>query len=478
MSLSKVMFRFPDQTPFTQRDYLQSAIIFGATGSGKTNGSGLFLARHMLKLGGGGLILGSKPEDRQWWQRRFIEAGRHKDLLIFAPDSNLRFNWLGNLGGDAKNSTRGVMTVAETLKNGTTSTQDPFWERTMELHTHDAIEIIRQAKEDVSTANIAEFVVTAAKEQAQTKMDWQILGLKPDSPIPPDEALTPVERLAVQNARAWRNRYHNQTFKKAHDAPKTDIERLDFQAAKKTWLSEYPSMDSKLRGSINAEIMSVLHSLNTGIVRELVGTKTNVTPDIMRKGKYILVDMSEKEHGQSGRVVNTIWKYATQRAILRYRGAEPIVTIWCDEYQNVMNSHDAITLAECRSHYGNMVALTQSIPGVYASMKNQHFADALLTNFGTKIFHTLGDSKSAEYASSLCGQEIDYMMGGHVHDDATIWDEIMGKGRMHYSFSTQYLPLVQPREFMHGLRQGGGVVDGIVVRGGNFWRMAFEQERR
>ncbi len=135
-----------------------------------------------------------------------------------------------------------------------------------------------------------------------------------------------------------------------------------------------------------------MHVLNTGVVRAMVSTTNNFNPDVLARGKWLGVNMPIHEYGDSGRVVLAGCKYLTQRYILR-RHAKPgdcPIVLWCDEAQNVCNSFDATFLAECRSHLGAMVWLTQSIDSYYAAMggaSGTHRVNALLGNFLTKIVH-------------------------------------------------------------------------------------------
>jgi hypothetical protein len=70
----------------TVRNACQNIAIFGKTGSGKTSGSGDAILRALVRhRNTGGLILFSKPEDKEHIQRIFCELGRSDDLLIMEP---------------------------------------------------------------------------------------------------------------------------------------------------------------------------------------------------------------------------------------------------------------------------------------------------------------------------------------------------------------------------------------------------------
>ena len=95
-----------------------------------------------------------------------------------------------------------------------------------------------------------------------------------------------------------RSGYHNQCLKTAFERHKSAIEGHDYQLAVDYWLAEFPQMADKTRSSILAGVMGVLHVFNTGIVRELVSTTTNVTPADMFEGKVdSAVNFACRRHG-------------------------------------------------------------------------------------------------------------------------------------------------------------------------------------
>lgn len=81
--LDEAIGYFGRRDPLLVRDLLRSACVFGQTGSGKSSGSGLMLARSIVNYrNSGGLILASKPEDKEFWIKVFTDARRADDLLI------------------------------------------------------------------------------------------------------------------------------------------------------------------------------------------------------------------------------------------------------------------------------------------------------------------------------------------------------------------------------------------------------------
>jgi hypothetical protein len=68
VALNRGIFLWSRHDVFRIRDLLRSIAIWGASGSGKTSGSGFQLARAIFREANtGGLIIASKPEDRKFW---------------------------------------------------------------------------------------------------------------------------------------------------------------------------------------------------------------------------------------------------------------------------------------------------------------------------------------------------------------------------------------------------------------------------
>lgn len=451
---------------FTKRDLLRSVCVQGASGSGKTNFIGYGIARALVKDRNiGGVILASKPgEDLEFWQGIFKDAGRPKDLLVFGPGHGLRLNVLDHelkSGADSRELASFLMTVGETLHRGQGGGHhgDSFFHQQSGRMLQMGVEAIRLATPRLSPVDVQQFINGAATT--------------------PDK---------IRDA-AWQNGFHNRVLGAAYDATKTPIEAADFeQVLLPYWLGEIPGLNDRTRSSITTQVQGILHVLCSGVVRDLMATTTNVTPQVTDKGAWILVDMPISRHGASGAMVNGLWHLATQRHILRRHAADKRKTtvLWIDEFQNHLNSFDPQFLAECRSHGGCMVVLTQSLHSYYAALKGddaaEHAANSLLTNFAHRIFCSLGDAKSAEWASGLLGQRLETMIGGSMALEESMYDTLMGRTKFTGSFNQTYQPVLQPNVFMHGLRTGsGGVADAIVIRperfsnGQNFLKVAFER---
>lgn len=76
--LSMPLLNLSSEDKFTLADACEGVQIFGATGSGKTSGSGRQLALAYLRAGMGGLALTAKPDERAVWERYCRETGRQR----------------------------------------------------------------------------------------------------------------------------------------------------------------------------------------------------------------------------------------------------------------------------------------------------------------------------------------------------------------------------------------------------------------
>jgi TraM recognition site of TraD and TraG len=468
--LAATLWSWTKHDRMTVRDLLNGGLcVFGRSGSGKTSSSGKMIGRSIVRhRNSGGLILAAKPEDKLMWQGIFEETGRAGDLLVFEPDGKLRFSFTDfemQHGGHTRNIVRCLLTLGETLRSSDNKgggEDSDFFERQNERLLYDAVEIVKLATGKVDSWDLHRFITGSA---------------------------TSAQQLASEE---WRAGFHNQCLKTAFERPKKPIEQHDCQLAMEYWLSEYPNMADKTRSSILAGVMGILHIFNTGVVRELVSTTTNVTPEVMANGKWLLVNMPPAEWGDIGNFVNAGWKFLTQRWNLRRvtKDTDCINVIWCDEASQFLSSMDGHYLAQCRSHLGCMVFLTQSKHSFYAALKGQsgrHQADALLSNFSAKVFHALGDVETAEWASSLIGRDLQTFIGGSMAPLTDFWDEIMGRSRFTGNFNQHIEAIVQPGVFLNGLRTGGRTnrmtCDAIVIKSGdpfscaqNWLQVAFSQQ--
>jgi hypothetical protein len=454
-SLSRPIYWWTQNDCIDRRGLLRSLLALGGTGSGKTSGVLRSLMCSILADGMiGGVILASNfGEDREFYEKLFKQAGRLKDLKIVAPDQPLLFNWLEwerSQGADSKELGNLIMTAGESLTRGSgvrsRSEDSGFFRPASERMLEMSIEALRLTGRPLQACEIQRFINGAAKSAQQLGTD------------------------------EWKKGFHPQILEAAHKAKKSEIEQSDCEQLLEYWLGELPFLNDRTRSSIEAQVNQVLHAFTGGIVNLLVGSKTTITPAVLDQGTWLLVDMPGTRFGASGQFVNAAWKLAIQRHLLRRhaKSGDRMALMVIDEFQNHCNSMDAKYLAECRSHLGGMLVLTQSLHAMVEAMGGdagaETSAQSLCANFGHKVVCALSDDKSAEFGSNLIGRQKQFLYSGGQQPNVEMYDVLFdNQNQYSCNFAEHYELRVQHAELMHNLRTGGPpdyIVDAVVIRSG------------
>ncbi len=387
------------------------------------------------------------------WQKIFADCRQSHRLLVFdAEKSALRFNFLaeaGRYGGDAREITKCITTIGESLRNGDGGKggeNAAFFVAQQERMIHHAVEILKTARGTVTSSDLHQFISNAAHNG---------------------------EQLADPT---WRQGFHSKCIEAAFRSEKSRQAAHDLQQAVDYYLQEYPGMADRTKSSILAGVFGTLFVFNNGMVHERVSTSSNFSfEEMRRKRQWLLVNVAPSVYGDSGAFIGAGFKYLMQRYVLRTaaKAGDPIHVTWCDEAQSWANQFDSEYIAQCRSHRGCMVYLTQSLQAFNNAMKSEKAEQqtlSLLSNFGHRIIHGLGDVETAEWASKSLGTRLETHIGGSTQPAESFYDEMFGVAQSTSSFSTQYEPVLQPGVFMNGLRSGGPanrfLCDAIVIRPG------------
>lgn len=449
--LDDVLFNFPTGDPYRLRHLLRSVEVKGITGSGKSSGSGNFFAEAIVRHPRSTcLIIAQKPEDKEFYQHKF--ARYNKPLVVMEQGGPIRCNFLDAeraAGSDARGLVEFLLTLGEALNGGKSGggVNEQFWRDMQERFLYNAVEMVRQGNGKLDAPSLLQFFSTAA--------------YKPESLLDA----------------GWKQGFHNQTMRAAFERKKTPVEDADFRLAFSFWTNEFPRMDDRPRSSALAGVMNILHTFNTGMVRDYCSTETTISPAVMEQGISVLVNFpftgdGRNPGGPTSRFIAGGMKYLWQKHILRrqWDPAGYFNVMIMDEYQESATELDARYLAQCRSHGGCLFCLTQTIHSEYSAIggAGHHRADQLLSNFGLHVYHTV-DPQTAQFASALLGQRREDFVVLTPQTPASLGDEIFGMAPMGISVNQQYCPTLQPAAFMAGLRCGGPpdyCVDGIVIRGG------------
>lgn len=462
---------------FTIGNAVENILIVGGIGSGKTSASGRAFALAFLLAGFGALVLCTKPEEPALWRTYCALAGRLADLIELSPDGQYRFDPLafelsqqGPGGRHTENLVQLFMTLMDLGEQngggGGGKESEPYWRKAVLQLLRNLVDLIILATGGLSVSDMYRVAASVATSLDQVR------------------------------STEWRDR--SACFKcllEAEKRPKTASQQRDFELVADYFLCELPALSDKTRSVILSTFTSMIDVLQRGVLRDLFTQGSNIDPTFTERGKIIVVALPLKEYGQVGLYAAALMKYSFQKSIERRdttANPRPVV-LWQDEGQFfLLQNIDMLFTSTARSSRVCNVLLTQSISGVIAKLgggpAGKAEADAYLSNYGTKVFHSNTDAATNEYAATLIGRCKQFM----INSSSSYQNPIQGFGSRETTGGSCGLSEtvefeVQPREFSK-LRTGGvtngGIVDAIIFRNGarfnanrrNWMKVRFKQD--
>lgn len=458
-SESPLLFLSPSD-PWRIKDAFEGTQIFGATGSGKTSGSGQAIAKAFLKAGFGGLVLTVKPDERTLWEAYARETGRSSSLIVVSPDGPWRFNFLdyefrrpGAGGGLTENLVMLFCNVIEVAdrKSGMGRGED-YWHRAHKQLLRNAIDLAAMAKDRVLLDEIYDVIHSAPQSAEQAESE------------------------------AWQARsFCYRAILEAERKPKTPSRQRDFDLTAKYWLGEFPALAEKTRSVIVSTFTSMADCFLRGVLADLFCTETTFLPELTHEGAVVILDLPVKEFADVGQFAQVLFKFVWQRATERrdaVRNPRPVF-LWADEAQSFVTSSDMQFQTTARSSRAATVYLSQNISNYYAVLggeKGHAETDALLGNLQTKIFHANGDQVTNQWAAELFAKGWQFIANASTSRGNDAFSAApFEKDRFQYGAgSSQTLEYeVLPREFTtlrKGGRESGACVDSIIFQAGRVWR--------
>lgn len=467
-----------DGSPWTTRHAVEGCAIFGATGAGKTTASGRLLASAYLDAGFGGLVLTVKPDEADRWRKLCADAGRTDDLRVVTSGGEHRFNFIDHEACREGPGAGLVESIVSALSNvlelpdrgrGGGREEEGYWRRAARQLMRNAVHLLLLAGEPVSVPAILKIVISAPTSSAQMGDDaWK------------------KRSACFRLLRQAEGRCAAETTAMAARR------RSDLEVVADWWLCEFPELSDKTRSVIISTFTSAADVLNRGVLRELLCEDTTLTPEETAEGRIIVLDLPVLEFGETGVLLQGIWKYAFQRAMSRrdVRVSPRPVFLWMDEGQHFLNSQDMIFQTTCRSARVASVLLTQNIGNLYAVLggdrEGRPAADSLLGNLNTKIIHANTDPVTNDWAAGLLGRRRQFFINAGTSRPAPAgwWQSGHDAPPQQSSGVSEQMDYeMQPAEFAL-LRNGGpshgGIVDAVVhcprLFGDRAWkRIAFRQ---
>jgi hypothetical protein len=184
-SLSTPLLTLPDGDRLTIGHAVEGTLILGATGSGKTSGSGRTIALSYLDAKFGGLVLTAKPDEPKLWEEYCRKTGRLKDLVIFSPKGPWRFNPVDfekNRAGDGAGLTENLLSLIETMEHAcdpergkkSGGENEKFFRDANEQLTRNSIEAVGWGTGHVTIPILYRFITSMPKTKAYlNSAEWR-----------------------------------------------------------------------------------------------------------------------------------------------------------------------------------------------------------------------------------------------------------------------------------------------------------------
>lgn len=445
---------------WTLEDAVRGTLILGGIGSGKTSGSGKTIAKSFLQAGYGGLVLCGKKDERAAWVDYACECNRLDDLIIFSEKNPFRFNFLDyelsrsdQGGGQTMNIVKLFMTIHEMgrkQKGGGAKSDDQFWESALSRLLFRLIELIKLSGETITIETMYHIIASAPRDVSAFHDDnWVNTSLC-------------VKCLVAAN--------------------ETSKDSDSFKLVDSYWTQEFPALDEKTRSIIIESAYALLEPFLSGLLKELLATESNITPEITHDGKIIILDIPMQSYLELGVYSQCIFKFLWQQAIERRNIQEKPTPnfLWVDESQFFINQHDMLFQTTARSSRTATVLLSQNVSNYYSvmggGMRYKDMTNSLLANLSTKIFHAQNDHVTNQWAADTIGQDWQYVAN---------FNSSMQKQGASTGAGKQLVHQVRPIDFTL-LRNGGSLnnytVEGFltiagrpILNGKNFMKVTFDQ---
>ena len=401
--------------PWTIGHSVEGVQIFGGIGSGKTTGSGRFVAHKFLKAGYGGLVLTAKPDEKKTWEDYCAATGRSDDLIIVEPKGAHYFNFLQyeSEKHDGEAPTENLVQVLKTVISASEGKSknignDQFWDAALDLLLFSIIDLCKLAYREVSLQKMYDIVLSLPKNTATAKTTKETAYT---------EAMKAAQVRVNELVRIWQSSADAATVNSLEGEAFTEAmykavpEKRTLVMIEEFFKNNYLQLHDKTRSIIDFSFSSFLNRLLREPVYSLFCKGgMSFRPEDCRDGKIIILNLPVKTNYKVGRDCQILFKYIWQRQMESQttdKTTRPVF-LWADEAQNFLHEHDADYQATARSSKIATVYISQNIPNYHASMggdKSEYRVKSFLGTLATKIFHANADVDTNTYASDLIGQE-------------------------------------------------------------------------
>ncbi|MFL1013241.1 type IV secretory system conjugative DNA transfer family protein [Flavisericum labens] len=435
--LERVLFEWEYADFFTVRNSLQSALILGETGSGKTTSSFSLLAGHYLSNGYGILALICKQDEISRWQSLCKAYKREKDLVIFGPDSGEYFNFFEYMlssksdgKGIAHNIADALKTVIKSGNQDGNESDKAFWDSTLQQLLVNAVDLCLLTKNN-KFEHVYQIVQSAPRNSTQLKsVEWR------------------------QSSKCFRLMEHVAQHLKEQPVSKENskLERR-LRNIEDFFLGSWLHLSEKTRSIVE----QMFFGFGDRFMREPIyslmnSTHTTISPDDTIEGKVIVLNLPYMIFDKTGQDIQTLWKHLWQKSMQKreIENTSRPCTIFIDEFQNFTTDNDPQFQSTCRSYRACCVYATQNLPNFFLNAGSGETGrtrfKALAGNISTKFFHANSDPETNEYAADLIGKD-------YLWTDSR--GESFGEGFSFNSGQSESLEYIVPPATFTQLKTGG-----------------------
>lgn len=463
-----------DKDVWRIRDACEGVAVFGSVGSGKTSGSGAAIARAYLRAGFGALVLTVKPDEARRWERLCKQTGRECDFIHVTPTSGHKLNFLQyelQRPGERFAVAEDLITLFRTLigvmsRSKRADIGDDFWTNATNQLLRKLTELFLLAKEPLTLEHMVRFINKAPKN---TRNDWHTV-----------EFFSDVIQQAEENAQKG----------------SPEDQRI-YQECREYWTEAYPAVADVTRSGFITAFSAMADVLSGRGIHEMIGTETNLTPEMILSGKVVVLDIPLKGNIQGGLMVQSMWKLLFQQAAERRADkgqptARP-ACLWEDEGHMFFSQHDVDFQPTARDVRAPHVIISQNLHNFLQQGHNPHAVEAVFAAMNTLLFHTNGDMMTNRWASEKIGVirklklTTDGLLRTMTDKDYTFAErrpeEVKNVGKM--KVVEERKPGLPPEDFAKLKRGGDGTCEAVLIwlshqfaanGGRNFCVLTFNQE--
>jgi type IV secretory pathway TraG/TraD family ATPase VirD4 len=473
---STVIRELGDGEKFLISDATCHVAALGATGSGKTSGTGRFLALGYLgsdaEMGLIGLCAKITEKDQLVaWAK---EAGRGEDIRIFdASGEHYRFNfldWIAGYASEGAGLTSNVVALLEEIitaleperPNG--GGENIFWEDELHHLLVADVELNQLSGYELSLTTMRDIVRSAPQSREQAKdPKWQ------------------------QESACWFFLEKARVLCESADAET----QADYTECRAYWLDDFANLSEKPRSIITLMFTKLVQPFTARPLRKLFCTTTSLRPEDTFDGKVIIIDLPTQEYRLVGRIAALVWKYCWQVAVMRRKPApegqylRPVCCFADEIADNFLSRGDLAFACVARQSAGCLLYLGQNISQFRKRLGGDDAFEACISNFQSIFVHQ-STGPTCDWMARRLGETWESVVTTGAGNTSLPERDGFPSVSSSVSLSEQHRFILEPSAFTT-LKRGGPAygfeVEAILYKGGHIFsngkpykRLLFKQK--